>query len=60
MRDGLVVQTGTPTELYTRPADLFVAQFLGSPQMNVMVAKVIEHGDGQALEIGYLEDRIGR
>jgi len=52
MRDGLVIQTGTPTELYERPADLFVAQFLGSPQMNVMVATVIERGDGYALEIG--------
>jgi multiple sugar transport system ATP-binding protein len=52
MRDGLVVQTGTPTELYTRPTDLFVAQFLGSPQMNVMLATVIEHGSGYALEIG--------
>jgi multiple sugar transport system ATP-binding protein len=52
MRDGDVVQTGTPTELYSQPANLFVAQFLGSPQMNVMVATVIERGDGYALEIG--------
>jgi multiple sugar transport system ATP-binding protein len=52
MRDGVVAQTGTPTELYTQPADLFVAQFLGSPQMNVMVATVVEHPDGHALEIG--------
>ena len=52
MRDGVVTQTGTPTELYMRPADLFVAQFLGSPPMNVMVATVIEHDNGHALEIG--------
>ena len=52
MRGGNVIQTGTPTELYTRPADLFVAQFLGSPQMNVMLATVIEHLDGHALRIG--------
>lgn len=52
MRNGEVVQTGTPTELYDRPTDLFVAQFLGSPQMNVMVATVVEHDDGYALEIG--------
>jgi multiple sugar transport system ATP-binding protein len=52
MRDGGVVQTGTPTELYTAPVDLFVAQFLGSPKMNVMVATVVAQGDGHALEIG--------
>ena len=52
MRDGRVVQTGTPTELYTEPADLFVAQFLGSPKMNVFAATVIEYCDGYALAIG--------
>ena len=52
MRDGRIVQTGTPTELYAAPTDLFVAQFLGSPKMNVVVATVIEDGDGHALEIG--------
>jgi multiple sugar transport system ATP-binding protein len=52
MRDGDVVQTGTPTQLYTQPANLFVAQFLGSPPMNVMVATVIERRGGYALEIG--------
>lgn len=52
MRDGVVVQTGTPTELYRHPADLFVAQFLGSPKMNVMVATVVERVGGFGLEIG--------
>jgi len=52
MRDGLAVQTGRPTELYTRPTDLFVALFLGSPSMNVMVATVVEHDDGHAVQIG--------
>ena len=52
MRDGDVVQTGTPTELYTQPANLFVARFLGSPPMNVMVATVVERTDGYALEVG--------
>jgi len=52
MRDGIIIQTGAPTELYTRPVDLFVAQFLGSPQMNVVVARIARDGDGFALEIG--------
>ena len=52
MRDGEVVQTGTPTELYNAPTDLFVARFLGSPQMNVVVATVVHSGDDVALEIG--------
>ncbi len=36
LRDGLIEQVGTPLELYDRPANQFVAQFIGSPQMNVI------------------------
>ena len=36
LRDGLIMQVGTPRELYENPANLFVAQFIGSPKMNVM------------------------
>jgi len=36
MREGRVVQAGTPQELYARPADSFVAGFLGSPPMNFL------------------------
>ncbi|MCW2305942.1 ABC transporter ATP-binding protein [Rhodobium gokarnense] len=35
LRDGLIEQIGPPRELYDRPANLFVAQFLGSPKMNL-------------------------
>ena len=35
MNGGLVEQVGHPTELYERPASLFVAQFIGSPPMNL-------------------------
>ncbi len=34
MKDGLLQQVGTPEELYTHPANLFVAGFIGSPAMN--------------------------
>ncbi len=36
MRDGVVEQIGTPLELYDRPDNLFVAQFIGSPAMNIV------------------------
>ena len=39
LRDGLIEQVGTPLELYDRPANQFVAQFIGSPQMNVIEGK---------------------
>jgi glycerol transport system ATP-binding protein len=40
MYDGQVVQTGTPAELFERPAHTFVGYFIGSPGMNVMPARV--------------------
>jgi multiple sugar transport system ATP-binding protein len=36
MHDGVIEQIGTPLELYDRPANLFVAGFIGSPAMNVL------------------------
>jgi len=41
---GKIAQVGTPRELYNNPADLFVAQFIGSPKMNVMPCR---SADGQ-------------
>jgi multiple sugar transport system ATP-binding protein len=40
MHDGIVEQIGTPLELFDRPGNLFVAQFIGSPSMNVFEGKV--------------------
>ncbi|BBY77680.1 sugar ABC transporter ATP-binding protein [Mycolicibacterium parafortuitum] len=36
MRDGRIAQQGTPQEVYSRPADTFVATFVGSPKMNLL------------------------
>nr|WP_321456026.1 ABC transporter ATP-binding protein [uncultured Cohaesibacter sp.] len=36
LRDGIIEQVGSPRELYERPGNLFVAQFIGSPKMNIM------------------------
>ncbi|MET3649950.1 ABC transporter ATP-binding protein [Phyllobacterium ifriqiyense] len=40
MKDGYVEQIGSPLELYDRPANLFVAGFIGSPGMNLIQGKV--------------------
>jgi len=40
LRDGLILQVGTPRELYERPDNVFVAQFIGSPKMNLMDCRV--------------------
>ena len=40
MRDGFVEQIGTPLDLYDRPANLFVAGFIGSPGMNLIRGKI--------------------
>jgi multiple sugar transport system ATP-binding protein len=44
MRGGVVQQIGTPDELYERPANLFVAGFIGSPAMNFFPAGLTETG----------------
>ena len=44
MRDGRIEQVGTPRELYARPANIFVAQFLGTPRMNILAATMAENG----------------
>ncbi|SOB98296.1 maltose ABC transporter ATP-binding protein /trehalose ABC transporter ATP-binding protein /sucrose ABC transporter ATP-binding protein [Rhodobacter sp. JA431] len=40
-----IAQVGTPLELYERPQNEFVAQFIGSPQMNLLPGRVVETGD---------------
>jgi multiple sugar transport system ATP-binding protein len=50
MHDGIVEQIGPPLELYDRPANLFVASFIGSPAMNLVRGRMkeggFEFGDG--------------
>ena len=51
MKDGFVQQVGTPLELYRRPANRFVASFIGSPAMNFLDMR-IETGTGQVTLVG--------
>lgn len=52
MKDGLIMQVDTPSNLYDRPQNLFVAGFIGSPQMNFLDAKVIKSNDDVILLFG--------
>jgi multiple sugar transport system ATP-binding protein len=46
MNQGAVAQVDTPEGIYARPADLFVAGFVGSPAMNLFPVKLARSGDG--------------
>ncbi|MGR9139591.1 ABC transporter ATP-binding protein [Rhizobium leguminosarum] len=47
MREGVIQQLASPAEIYRRPANLFVAGFIGAPAMNFIEGR-IERGDGAA------------
>ena len=49
LRKGLLQQLGTPDELYQSPANLFVAEFIGSPPMNILTAAVKRSANGHEL-----------
>ena len=51
MKDGVIQQIGTPTEVFERPANLFVAGFIGAPQMNFFDAKLVKSGRNYAVEL---------
>jgi multiple sugar transport system ATP-binding protein len=53
LRKGVLQDVGTPTQVYGRPATLYVAAFLGSPRMNLLEAEVYVHLDRHiALHMG--------
>ena len=52
MKDGVVQQVDTPQALYNTPCNLFVAGFIGSPQMNFMDAKCTIKGNDVTLTVG--------
>ncbi len=43
MKDGKMVQVGTPHEIYNNPKNIFVAGFVGSPKMNFFSARIVKH-----------------
>ena len=56
LKDGYIQQLGTPQEIYDEPANTFVADFMGSPPMNLVPANV----DGDGIEIGDTRVPLGR
>ena len=58
MKDGIVQQINTPEHLYSKPCNLFVAGFIGSPQMNFMDANVEVRGGDVFLHVGENELRV--
>ncbi len=55
MKDGFIQQIGTPQEVFNHPYNLFVAGFIGSPQMNMFDAKLIKQDGKYAVDLnGYV------
>lgn len=61
LKDGMLQQFGTPAEIYNNPTNMFVADFMGSPAMNLLhatienngsqLAVVLEQGEGETLKL---------
>lgn len=67
MKDGIIQQIGTPDEVYKRPANLFVAGFIGMPPMNFFNGKIVAEnskmifqGNGISMAIAGLEASAAR
>ncbi|PZO79322.1 MAG: sugar ABC transporter ATP-binding protein [Mesorhizobium amorphae] len=51
LKDGVLQQFGTPAEIYNNPSNMFVADFMGSPAMNLLSARVEGAGNGLAVSL---------
>ena len=63
MNDRRIQQVGPPMEIYSRPANVFVAQFVGSPAMTLLAAQMVGSGEYAALKMGdgtVVETRVQR
>ncbi len=60
MKDGFIQQIGTPQEVFAHPYNLFVAGFIGTPQMNLFDAKLVKIGGKYAVEIGGLTVELSK
>jgi multiple sugar transport system ATP-binding protein len=59
MRDGLLQQFDAPQQLYDRPRNLFVAEFIGSPAMNLVGVDLARSDGGYTVKVGESELRVG-
>ncbi len=51
MKDGFVQQVGTPREVFSHPSNVFVAGFIGTPQMNFFDARLVRQGERYFVEL---------
>ncbi|SSC70655.1 unnamed protein product [Ciceribacter sp. T2.26MG-112.2] len=51
LKDGVLQQFGSPAEIYNNPANMFVADFMGSPAMNLLTARVENGAEGLAITL---------
>ena len=58
MKDGIIQQVASPRELYNRPCNLFVAGFIGSPQMNFINADCVADGEDIYLEFDFYKVKL--
>lgn len=58
MRDGHILQVGTPMELYDNPRDVFTARFIGSPTMNLIPATLREQAGHRVAELDQLHASV--
>ena len=60
MKDGFIQQVDTPQRLYDLPCNMFVAGFIGSPQMNFIESKLLKKGDDFYVEFGSEDTKTTR
>ena len=60
MRDGKIIQSGSPTETYTKPRNLYVAEFVGKPKMSLVEGSLEQGAEGVAFVGGDLRIELGR
>ena len=58
MKDGIIQQVDSPINLYTRPNNIFVASFIGSPQMNLVDATAKKEGNTVFLHMGQFKVKL--
>src|SRR4051812_40836037 len=59
MRDGELLQVADPHQVYSRPADVFVARFIGSPSINVLSGSIRPDGSDLAVEVAGIGEGAG-
>ena len=60
MKDGVVMQSGSPRQLFNHPANKFTAGFIGNPQMNFFDCTVTRDNDGAVVDAGFVKFALSK